>query len=162
MVSSWPKQGTWLIFKFCRGSSGFITQKVYISRGKWPWLNNVSGVYLIQDSFLTIVKQGLIDFCRYRFLLPIGWRSVPILRQRRRKTTNTAPTTLSATQASSQSPFINYTPLVISRSDKNKQLTLLSQRKLAITAVKNFLRYKIIGDLNNLKTSRVPQLGLVL
>jgi hypothetical protein len=28
----------------------------------------------------------------------------------------------------------NYTPLVISRNDKNKQLTLLSQRKLALTA----------------------------
>jgi hypothetical protein len=32
---------------------------------------------------------------------------VKILRQRRRKTTNTAPTTLSAIQAASQSPFIN-------------------------------------------------------
>jgi hypothetical protein len=29
----------------------------------------------------------------------------------------------------------NYTPLVISVNDKNKQLTLLSQRKLALTAV---------------------------
>jgi hypothetical protein len=32
----------------------------------------------------------------------------------------------------------NYTPLVISRNDKNKQLTLLSQRKLALTAINNF------------------------
>jgi hypothetical protein len=29
----------------------------------------------------------------------------------------------------------NYTPLVISWNDKNKQLTLLSQRKLALTAI---------------------------
>jgi hypothetical protein len=29
----------------------------------------------------------------------------------------------------------NYTPLVISRNDKNKLLTLLSQRKLALTAI---------------------------
>jgi hypothetical protein len=29
----------------------------------------------------------------------------------------------------------NYTPLVISRNDKNKQVTLLSQRKLALTAI---------------------------
>jgi hypothetical protein len=29
----------------------------------------------------------------------------------------------------------NYTPLVISRNDKYKQLTLLSQRKLALTAI---------------------------
>jgi hypothetical protein len=28
----------------------------------------------------------------------------------------------------------NYTPRVINRNDKNKQLTLLSQRKLALTA----------------------------
>jgi hypothetical protein len=28
----------------------------------------------------------------------------------------------------------NYTPLVISRNDKNKQVTLLSQHKLALTA----------------------------
>jgi hypothetical protein len=50
--------------------------------------------------------------------------------------TNTAPTTLIAIKATSQSTFINahYTLLVISGNDKNKQLTLLSQRKLAITA----------------------------
>jgi hypothetical protein len=37
----------------------------------------------------------------------------------------------------SQSTFINehYSPLVISRNDKNKQLTLLSLRKLALTAI---------------------------
>ncbi len=29
----------------------------------------------------------------------------------------------------------NYTPLVISRYDETKQLTLLSQRKLALTAI---------------------------
>jgi hypothetical protein len=40
---------------------------------------------------------------------------------------------------SNQSTFINeqlqYTPLVISRNDKNKQLTVLSQRKLELTAI---------------------------
>jgi hypothetical protein len=47
------------------------------------------------------------------------------------ETTNAAPTTLIA------NPILlihNYTPLVISRNDKNKQLTLFSQRKLALTA----------------------------
>ncbi len=39
----------------------------------------------------------------------------------------------------------NYTPLMISENDKNKQLTLLSHRKLALTARNTFLRYKIIG-----------------
>jgi hypothetical protein len=50
-----------------------------------------------------IGEQSLIHF----FLLPIGWRIVQILRQRRRKTTNTAPTTLSAIQTASQSTLIN-------------------------------------------------------
>jgi hypothetical protein len=65
-----------------------------------------------------------------------GWRIVQILRQRRRKTTNTAPTTLSAKQAASQSTLNNaQLPLllVISGNDKNKQLKLLSQRKLSFT-----------------------------
>jgi hypothetical protein len=37
----------------------------------------------------------------------------------------------------------NYTPLVISRKDKNtdKQLTLVSQRKLALTATKTLLSH---------------------
>jgi hypothetical protein len=37
-------------------------------------------------------------------------------------------------QANQLLPMKNYTPLVISRNDKNKQLTLLSQSKLALTA----------------------------
>jgi hypothetical protein len=65
------------------------------------------------------------------------WRIVQILRQRQRKMTNTGPTIPSAVQASSQPTFIinNYTPLVISRNDKNNQLTLLSHRKLALTTI---------------------------
>jgi hypothetical protein len=86
----------------------------------------VVGAYLVQVSLLLIGEQGLVDFFRYRPLLPIGWRIVQILHQRRRKITNTAPTTLIAIQAASQSTFLkhNYTPLVISRNDKNKQLTI--------------------------------------
>jgi hypothetical protein len=56
-----------------------------------------------------------------------------IVRQHQRKITNTAPATLSAIQAASQSTFINAqlysTILVISANDKNKQLTLMRQRK---------------------------------
>ncbi len=37
-------------------------------------------------------------------------------------------------QASPLLSILNYTPLGISRDDKNTQLTLLSQRKLAFTA----------------------------
>jgi hypothetical protein len=61
-----------------------------------------------QVSLLLIGQQDLIDFFRYRPLLPIGWRIVQISRQRRRKTTNTAPTTLGAIQAASQSIFISF------------------------------------------------------
>jgi hypothetical protein len=67
-------------------------------------------------------------------LLPIGWRIVQILRQRRGKTTNTAPATLNAIKEASQSTFINeqfYSTCDWQEKQKNKQLTLLSQRKLA-------------------------------
>ncbi len=51
------------------------------------------GLIMFQVSLLLIGQQGLVNFFRYRSLLPIGWRIVlvHILRQRRRKTTNTAP-----------------------------------------------------------------------
>ncbi len=57
----------------------------------------------------------------------------------RRKTTNAAPTTLgTAVQCKQQAnPFLSMnrsTPLLIRRYGKNKQLTLLSQRKLILTA----------------------------
>jgi hypothetical protein len=58
------------------------------------WLN-VVGVYKVQVSLLLIGQQGLGNFFRYWPLFPIGWRIVQILRQRRRKTINTAPTLLS-------------------------------------------------------------------
>ncbi len=90
------------------------------------------------------------NIARERFLL-----IMQILRQCRRKTTNTAPTTLSAIQAASQSNFINYTSnnytqLVISWNDKNKQPTLLSQRKLACT-VRNTLFFCVIKSLEQQK-----------
>jgi hypothetical protein len=82
---------------------------------------------------LFIGQQGWEDFFRYQPLLLIVWRIVQILRQRWRKTTNTAPTTLSEIQASSQSTLsMNNNTLVISRNDKNKQQ---SQLKLALTAI---------------------------
>jgi hypothetical protein len=61
----------------------------------------------VQVSLLLIGQLGLGHIFRYWPLLPIGWRVVQILHQRRKKTTNTALTTLSAIQASSQSTFIN-------------------------------------------------------
>jgi hypothetical protein len=64
-------------------------------------------VYLKQVSLYLIGQQQLVDFFRNQPLLPISWRIVQILRQRRGTTTNTAPTTLGAIQAASQSTFIN-------------------------------------------------------
>jgi hypothetical protein len=60
-------------------------------------------MYLTQVSLRLIAQQHLVDFFRFRPLIPIGWRIVQILRQRRGTTTNTAPTTLIAIQAASQS-----------------------------------------------------------
>jgi hypothetical protein len=48
-------------------------------------------------------------------------------------------------QAHSLLSINNYTPLVISGNDKNKQLTLLSQCKLALAARNTFFHNTIIG-----------------
>jgi hypothetical protein len=64
-------------------------------------------MYLVQVYLLLIGQQGLEDFFRYLPLRPTGSRIVQILRQHLRNNTNTAPTTLSAIQALSQSTFIN-------------------------------------------------------
>jgi hypothetical protein len=53
---------------------------------------------------LLIGQQGLGHFFRS---FPIGWKTVQIVRQRRRKMTNTALTNLNAIQAASQSTFAN-------------------------------------------------------
>ncbi len=101
------------------------------------WLNNIRGVYLVQITSLFIGQQGLGHFFRHRPLPPVGWRIVQILRQRRRKPTNTASTTLNSIQATN--PLLsmhNYTPLVISGKEKNKHIRLVSQSKLALTARK--------------------------
>jgi hypothetical protein len=86
---------------------------------------------------LLIGQQGLVGFFRYLPLIPIGWSIVQILRQRCRKTTNAAPTNLSAIQASSQSTstnkqLVNYTLAVISRNDKNKQLKIIKPKQTDI------------------------------
>jgi hypothetical protein len=54
----------------------------------------------------------------------------------------------------------NYTPLVISRNDKNKQLILLGQCKLALTARYIFCNIKSFEHLKNLKNGHVLYLGL--
>ncbi len=51
-----------------------LKYKKCISPGEYKfihWLNNVSGVYLVQVSLLLIGRQGLGDFFKSRSLLPI-------------------------------------------------------------------------------------------
>jgi hypothetical protein len=121
-------------------------------------------VYLVQVFLLLIGQQGLVYFFRYLSLLPISWRIVQILRQRRKKTTNIAQTTLSAGQAATHQakPLLsvnNCTPLVISRNDKIYQLTL-SHRKLALKKKNgekyNFGATKSMNHLKHSETSCVP------
>ncbi len=64
----------------------------------------------MQVSFLLIGQKGLGIYISSGIGPPVDWRIVQMLCQRRRKTTNIAPTTLSAIQASSQSTFINEQP----------------------------------------------------
>jgi hypothetical protein len=98
------------------------------------WLNNVRGKYLTQVFLLLNGQQDLVDFFRYRPLLPIGWRIVQILRQRRGK--QQIQHQLLLVQYKQQAnPLISmdkYTPLVISRNDKNNQLILIKPTKIGI------------------------------
>jgi hypothetical protein len=79
---------------------------------------------LVQVSLLPIGQQGLGHFFSYLSLLLIGWSIVQILHQ------------LLVQYKQQANPLLsmhNYTPLFISRNDKNRQLTLSIQRKLALT-----------------------------
>ena len=94
-------------------------------------------MYLIQVSLLLIDQLGLVDFFSSdvgpcfplagglcKFYANAGGKR-PIQRQ---------PLLLQyKQQANPLLSMNNYTPLVISRNDNNKQLTLISQRKLALT-----------------------------
>jgi hypothetical protein len=88
--------------KFLNAKSVFLAVNANLR-----WLNNVAGVYLVQVFLGSYWSAGIGTFLQVSALLPIGRRIVQILCQRRRKATNTAPTTLSAKQAASQSNFIN-------------------------------------------------------
>jgi hypothetical protein len=100
------------------------------------WLNNVTGVHLVQVSLLLIGQQGLGHLFKYRPLLPNGWRIVQIYANViGKRLIQRQPLVVQYKQQANLLLLMhNYTPLVISRNDKNMQLTLLSQRKLALTA----------------------------
>jgi hypothetical protein len=92
-------------------------------------------VFLVQVSLLLIGQQGLIDFFRYRPLLPIGCANFTPTPEENYYTVQRQLLIVQYKhQANKLLSMNNFTPLVISRNDKIKQLTLLSQRKPALTA----------------------------
>jgi hypothetical protein len=82
-------------------------------------------------------------------LLPLGWNTVQIERQHLtggKLQIQLKPLLVQCKQQANPLLLMhNYTPPVISRNDKNKQLTLLSQRKLALTAL------KVVGERGGVK-----------
>ncbi len=59
--------GIFLLLRwFYNANSAFLAVNVSLR-----WIDNVSGMYIFQDSWLLIGQQGLIYFFRYRPLLPI-------------------------------------------------------------------------------------------
>jgi hypothetical protein len=119
-------RGTRPVFKFFRCPNDFITQKVYFLQ-----LMRVCALCLVQVSMLLIGQQGLGHFFRYRPLLPIDWRIVQILHQLRaggKRPIQRQPLLVQYKQQANPLLSINnYTPVVISGNDKNKQLTLLKR-----------------------------------
>jgi hypothetical protein len=85
------------------GTNDLITQKVYFSRLMRVYVGLImlaACTYSNQGFLASYWSGGFGRFLRLSGLAShIGWRIVQILRQRRRKTINTAPTT--------QSTFIN-------------------------------------------------------
>jgi hypothetical protein len=162
MVSSGTNKGTRSFFYF-RFSNAFITQKVYFSRLKRVYIALIMSAACTWSRFLCFLLVSMVwDFpSGIGPLLPISWNIVQILRQWWRKTTNTAPTTLSAIQATSQSTFISaqLSQLLISRHDENKQLTLLCQRKLEKYT---FCVIDSLVHVKNLKNGSALYLGLKL
>jgi hypothetical protein len=120
----------------------------------------VALVCLVQVSLLFIGQKGLGHFFGYRPLFPIGWRIVQILRQRRRKATNTAPTLLSAMQYKQQANPLLSTRLLISKNDKNKPISLLSQHKLARTGRNSWYKFFISRKKPRISTVRYPSMLL--
>jgi hypothetical protein len=101
------------------------------------WLNNVSVVHLVPVSLLLIGQRSLGHFSGID--LAFHWLEDYINFTRMPEENNQYSANRSFCNTISMPiHFINaqllYTPFVISRNNKNKQLTLLSQRKLAFTA----------------------------
>ncbi len=112
------------------------------------YVGNVGVVYIVQASLLLIGQLGLahhstgIGPC---FPLAGGLWKFYATAGGNRPTQRQQLLVQYKQQANPFLSMLNYTPLVISRNDKNKQLTLLRQCKLALTARNTLFCYKIIG-----------------
>ncbi len=117
-------------FKFFICSNDFVMQKVYFSQLMRDYIGLIMLAACTKSRFLCSLLVSrvwdtpwVIGLC---FPLAEG---LQILRQRQ-------PLLVQCKQQASPLLLMNiYTPLMISRNDKNKQLTLLSQLKLALTAI---------------------------
>jgi hypothetical protein len=84
MVSSRPKGDRAILKKFLGDPIIYNAKSVFHAvNASLLWLNNDSGVYFVQVFSLLTGQLGLRHFFRYRPLLPIGWRNVQIVHQRR-------------------------------------------------------------------------------
>jgi hypothetical protein len=97
------------------------------------WLNNVTR--LVKVSVLFFGQQGLGHFSGLNTCFPLAGRLCKFYANTKGKRPIQRQPLLA--QNKQQTNLLlslhNYNPLVISGNDKNKQLTLSSQRKLAIT-----------------------------
>ncbi len=116
------------------------------------WLNNVKGVYLVQLSLLLIGRSsvGAISSSIGPCFSLAGWLCKFYARARGKLPIQRQPLLVQYKQQVNQLfSMHNYTPLVISGNDKNKQKTLQSLRKLALTARNTLFEFKIIGAPKN-------------
>ncbi len=114
------------------------------------WLNNVSGVYSTQ-----VWPEGFGRFLQVFALSSIWQADFANFMPTPGKTTNTAPAILSVIKAAMN----KYTPLVISRNDKN-ELSIIKPTQTGSNRNKlTFCIIKSTEPLKNRKTSRVPWLG---
>jgi hypothetical protein len=127
------------VIKIFRCSNEFMTQKSVILavNASLRWLNNVSSMYLTHVSCFLLVSRiwqvsSGIGPC---FPLACGLCKFKASTGEKQQIQRQLLLIQYKQQANSLLSMNNYTPLEISRNNENKQLTLLSQRQLALTAM---------------------------
>jgi hypothetical protein len=106
-----------------------MNQKVYLVNASLRWLNDVVGVYLFQVSLLLIGQQGFGKFLQVSGLAS-HWldncANFPPTLEEMNQYLQRQLLLVQYTQQANPLLFThNCTPLVISRNDKNKKLTII-------------------------------------